>query len=538
MDRLELELRELLSDDRLEVPVRDGAVQLVQAGVRRRRRNRAIASSAAAGVVVLAIVATSAVAVRAQHSGNAVLPGESHTPTPSSSPKPAPTTGSDRTEGVAWSPLPYDAGTPFPYPGTVADPAVAWCTGKAVTMTATPFQGATGSAAGAVTITNHAATCALQGLPIVQGVDGHGAAIALPPPADDFVVHPWFTLPPGGRATTDVQIFGDTAPCALGAVAGLTVDLGHGGRLLSDDIGSARGDVRPRCGTVPASQQTDHYTVSVGPWTRPDHTPALAVPQVDLSITDAPRSAMQGALVTYEVAASAPIPTRPCLPFEEQLVSLDGSQTYTTQAFLLDCRSMDRLPRRTAPVLAMQLEMREDVPVGDVRLVWKTPLPGVAVSDGPVIHVFAAPPDCTKRQLSLTSGGELAHDATHRADFFVFTNHSRTACSLRGYPGIQFVGADGRDVPTPDRWVEVSPLWGAPKEVFVLAPHGGAVSFGIEGRSVSRDGSSCATTKGIKFIRPGGVIADQMYVDDAWPVCHGARVLVSPVVEGSKGPLP
>jgi hypothetical protein len=536
MDRLELELRELLSDDRLHVPVRAGAVQLVKSGVRRRRRNRAIASSAAAGVVVLAIVATSAAAVRAQHDGNAVLPGDHHTPTPSSSPTPSPTSGPHGTAQVAWNPVLYDATKPFPYPGTVADPAMPWCTGRAMSMTVSPFQGATGSAAGALTITNHGATCALQGIPVVQGVDSHGVAIALPAPADGFTVYPWFALPAGHRATAAVQIFGDTAPCDLGPVAQLSVDLGHGGRIVAGGLGSAHGDVRPRCGTVPASQQTDHYTVSASDWARPDHTPSLAVPKVELGISNAPRTAMQGALLTFEVTASAPLPAHPCLPFEEQLVSLDGSQTYTSQAFLLDCHALGRLPRSTAPVMAMQLEMREDVPVGDVRLVWRTPLPGVAVTDGPVIHVTPAPPDCTKQQLTLTAGGELAHDATRRADYFIFTNGSAKVCSLRAYPGIQFIGADGKPMPTPDRRAELTPFWNEPEQVFVLAPHGGAVSFAIAGRSSGAHGEACPTTKGIKFIKPGGVISDQMYVDDAWPYCTGGHVLVSPVVKGTSGP--
>src|SRR5207245_1384983 len=110
--------------------------------------------------------------------------------------------------------------------------------------------------------------------------------------------------------------------------------------------------------------------------------------------------------------------------------------------------------------------------------------------------------------------------------YFLFTNGSAKACSLRAFPGIQFIGTDGKPMPTPDRRAELTAFWNEPEQVFVLSPHGGAVSFAIAGRSSASHGQACPTTKGIKFIKPGGVISDQLYVDDAWPYCNGGHVLV------------
>jgi len=64
MPDLERDLRELLTDDRLDLPVRRDAVRIVHEGVRRRRRRRTIAMTTAVAATVGAVVAA-AIAVPA-----------------------------------------------------------------------------------------------------------------------------------------------------------------------------------------------------------------------------------------------------------------------------------------------------------------------------------------------------------------------------------------------------------------------------------------------------------------------------------------
>jgi hypothetical protein len=65
VDDLERALRDMLTDERLDVPLRSGATQMVHEGVRRRRRGRAIGATvsavvAVAGAIVGAVVITGA----------------------------------------------------------------------------------------------------------------------------------------------------------------------------------------------------------------------------------------------------------------------------------------------------------------------------------------------------------------------------------------------------------------------------------------------------------------------------------------------
>lgn len=544
MDRLELELRELLSDERLDVPLRPGAAGLVKDGVRRRRRNRAIVSSTAAGVVVLATVTASAFAVRATHGGDAVLPGTVNSPTPSSSattsptPTSPPTAQGHKTATIGWRPATYNAATPFAFPGTVPYASTPWCTSKGLALTASGFQGATGSAAGSITITNHGAACAVQGVPVVTGLAADGTAIAQSAPADGFVVHPWFVLLPGHRATSTLQIFGDQAPCQLGPVSRLDVDLGHGARTLSTGIISVTGgDVAPRCGTAPASQQVDHYTVAADTWLRPDGTPKLAVPQLTVAIAHAPRTAMQGTLVHFQVVMSGTPPTQPCLPYQEQLTSADGTQTViTTEAHLLNCAAIQSAGSARSYLLDMQVRVPSDAAVGDASLTWETPLPGIAAGDAATIHITAAPPKCQGKQLSLTEGPRSTKDGWS-VGAFVFTNTSSKVCSLHGFAGIQLVGVAGRVLPSPHHWLERTRFWNVAAQTYVLAPHGGTVSFTMAADDADASGTNCPSSTAIRFIPPGGYAADQLQIANTWPACGRHRpTLMSPVVPGTSGP--
>ncbi|MDQ1696260.1 MAG: hypothetical protein QOJ03_1613 [Frankiaceae bacterium] len=545
MDRLEQELRDLLTDERLDVRVPPGAVSAVHDGVRRRKHRRAIATSAAAAFVVFAALGTSVVATRGLGDDDAVLPGGDNSPTtsapptssptPTVGPAPVPTAG---TATIGWNALPYDARRPIELPGTVADTSVPWCTAKTMTVTMAEFQGATGSAASSVVLTNDGAACALQGPPAITGYDAHDTAVALTSPADDFVVHPWFRVEPGQRATASVQIVGDRSRCELGPVTRVTVDLGHGGRLATTDVsGVGGGDVKPRCGTAPATQQVDHYAVSSGDWTRPDGTPTLSLNDQNVTIGHAPTTVMQGTVVHFQVLLSGTAPTDPCLPFREQLTSLDTARTVLAREdHLLDCRAIRAAPDTTSYALEMQLALPADVPTGMAQLAWETALPGQVASDGPTIRITAAPAQCRKDQLAVTAGGGMGGQMHIHADYFVFTNTSKSTCSLHGFPGVQLIGANGHGMPTRDSRVARGPFWNDAIETIVLTPRGGTASFGLAGANFDGAGATCPTTQGIKFIPPNLTIADQLYVADAWPYCQRGRLDVSPVVAGSRGP--
>jgi hypothetical protein len=107
---------------------------------------------------------------------------------------------------------------------------------------------------------------------------------------------------------------------------------------------------------------------------------------------------------------------------------------------------------------------------------------------------------------------------------------------LHGIPGDAVVDMSGKELRTPDERLERSKFWNVASQSFVLAPHGGTVSFAIVGATTQPDGSSCPVAKGWRFIPPDDTIVDQMYVDDTWPWCNPARVLISPVVPGVHGP--
>jgi Domain of unknown function (DUF4232) len=59
----------------------------------------------------------------------------------------------------------------------------------------------------------------------------------------------------------------------------------------------------------------------------------------------------------------------------------------------------------------------------------------------------APPPDCLRSQLGVRSNGTQGAAGTIYGAW-VFTNRSKTACNLNGYPGIQLFGKQGRPIPT------------------------------------------------------------------------------------------
>jgi hypothetical protein len=530
---LEQQLRSVLTDDRLDVHLGPGAVQAVHDGVRRRRRRNAAVSAAASFVLVAGGIATG---VLAAQGGNARLApgpdqGASQTPPPDGQVKPPVQTPDE----VAWAALPYNPAKSFALPGTTPQPGVPWCKAGQLSLTASEFQGATGSAAGALILTNKGSTCGMQGRPTLTGYGDGDKVVATAAPDDAFLVHPWFALKNGQQARTDVQIFGDGSQC-LGAVKRLTVDLGRAGSPLSADlVWAGGGDVAPRCGTAPKNKQLDHYIASAGEWTRRDGGPRLPMSDFAVDLGQQPTTAMQGTTIRYQVLLSTGgAKVSPCLPYREQVYALDGTQTaYGTAYFRMNCADMSRALTQ-GYTLDMELALPGDIPVGTYALSWQTPIQGLGTGGSQTIQVTAAPPECSLDQLNVTAGGSGAA-TTHYRQNIIVRNTSRRPCSLRGYPGIQFVDSNGKDMTTKVNWTWTSFMWPpTQKETQSLAP-GGAVSFALGGSDYDPvNDQSCPTAAGVKVIPPG--LSSQALVHVQWPYCFGGKVDVSPVVAGVKGP--
>ncbi|HET7529720.1 MAG TPA: DUF4232 domain-containing protein [Mycobacteriales bacterium] len=534
MDRLEEQLRSVLTDDRLDVRMLPGAVQAVHDGVRRRKRRNATVCAAAAVALVIGGVA---IGVGDGPGGHAsVVPGDDdRSPSPSpTSPKPTSTTlGGHGTARIDWNPLPPTA---VVITGAVADQSVPWCDGRGLTVTAGEFQSATGSAAGGLTVTNTGTACALQGPPAVTGLDAHGEGIAEARASDDFLARPWFVLHPGQRALAGVQITADAARC-LGPVTALAVDLGHGGPLARVDITAAGGrDVVPRCGTLPPGQRADHYDVVSDDWRRPDGTPTLPTSDLSVSIRHAPRVVLQGAIISYQVLMTGTAPVDPCLPFREKVTwGAGGPDQTVVQDHLLDCAAMKRAGPVSGYLLDMRLALPSRVPAGDVTLSWETPLPGQSAI-GPVIHVNGVPAACDPAHLSVTGDGMDGAAGAYYGRV-VFTNRAARACSLRGYPGVQFTDAGGDPLPTKARDPGNHRINSPGEMAFdtvILRAHGGTASFVVSGSDwMPPDGSTpCPTTKGLLVIAPGGFLSDQVLVTGVADDCNHEYIRVWPVVAG------
>jgi hypothetical protein len=531
---LEQHLRSVLTDDRLEVHLAPGAVQAVHDGVRRRRRRNAALSAAASFALVAGGITTG---VLAAQGGNARLSpgpdqqaGPSRTPPPVGQVKP-PVTAPDE---VPWAALAYSPAKPFALRGTSPQPGVPWCKAGQLSLTASTFQSATGSAAGALVVMNNGATCGLQGRPMLTGYGASDKVVATTAPDDAFVVHPWIALRTGQQARTDVQVFGDGSHC-LGAVKRMTVDLGRAGASLSTGLLAAGGgDVTPRCATAPKNKQLDHYIASAGEWTRPNGTPRLPMSDFSADLGQQPATVMQGTTIHYQVLLSTGgAKVAPCLPYREQLVALDGTQTaYGTAYFRLNCSSMPR-PLTQGYTLDMQLPLPGDIPVGTYALQWQTPIQRLGSGGSQAIQVMAAPAACQQDQLDFSVGGTGAA-TTHFGQTIIIRNTSGRACSLRGYPGVQFVNADGHALRTVPHH-GASFLWSADTYQTVRVPPGAAVSFELGG--VDYDvvhNKQCPVASLVKIIAPGLVTQVPLQVN--WPYCLRGRVDVSAVVAGVKGP--
>lgn len=523
MSDLDRALRELLTDDRLDVPVRPDATRLIKDGVRRRRRNRRIGVTAGAVIAAGAatVVTLTATGVEFAQTSPA-QPGP--TPPQQITKPPAPSAA----ETVPWAYLPYDAAKPLTLPGTIADPAVPWCTTAQLTATAGDFQGATGSAAGAVAVRNTGATCALQGVPGMTGYGDNDKLVALAQPADDFQLHPWVKLQPNATASASVQIFGDGSRC-IGPVRRLAVDIGHGQPPVTATaswVGNR--EVQPRCGTAEPTHQLDHYTINVGDWRNPDGGPPLLGAEASADASSLPATILPGSVLHYVVHTTG-VPKNPCLPYRQRLVSVNPAHTVIASVdLMLNCDAIPTTANGAA--FDMEVYVSTAAPSGYAELTWELPTGATASGE---LQIVPAPPRCTQDQISLRSGSDGAA-TTHYRRNIVLTNVSSTPCSLRGYPGVRFVDASGTTQPT-DQRNGASFMWSTHETNTVALEPGGTASFAIAGYDYDAAANqACPTAYGVEVIPPGQRQGVVVHVD--WPHCFNGQVDVSPVVPGSNGP--
>jgi hypothetical protein len=166
------------------------------------------------------------------------------------------------------------------------------------------------------------------------------------------------------------------------------------------------------------------------------------------------------------------------------------------------------------------------VPPGDYELDWQTPVPDLREGDGPTVQVTAAPAPCEQQQLDITPGRSSATGGTYY-DRVLLTNVSARACSLRGHPGVEFVGGAGARLPTRSVWDTTHPY-----ETVVLDARGGVASFLVTGPDAPPAGAqTCPATKGLRVIAPN--LAQQVLVPGVAKDCAGGEIRVYPVVAGA-----
>lgn len=531
MDELERALRDLLTDERLDLPVPAGATAAVHTAVRRRRQRRMLVASTSA-VAVIALGVGSAVAITGVGDKDVVVPGGRQPPPTTapltspaaSSPTPSPAVSSD-TDEIDWTALPYDPAHPVVIPGTQPDPHVPWCTADQLSFTG-GFQGSGGMSLGFFTARNTGAACGVQGIPTVTGLAADGTPIALPAPADEFVVHPWVEVGRNQHATLPVGLGGIGSRC-VGAVDRLRVDLGHGGGsavVAAINEGTrTRGVVPAHCGEGTA----ETYRVNVTAWTSSTGEPALPWRASDLNVIGLPKAVMQGTILRYRVVLrSRTADLNTCLPFRQTLASATGSATVVATATnMLPCRTMLGTGSN-AWTLDMEIPVPSAAPTGATTVTWETPIPDLALTTG-TVDVVAAPPYCRQDQLGV-SAGKAGAGAGSYYDTIVFTNTSAAACSLRGYPGVEFVDESGRPLPTHPQRDDLQPV-----ETVALSARGGTASFLVSGSDFAPPAGAapCPRTGGLLVIAPN--LRTQVRVQ-AGADCDKGSIRVYPVVAGTR----
>lgn len=517
---LERELRDVLSDDRLSLPIRPNAVALVEAGVRRRRRNRAIATASAAAVLIAGGVTATSFATRGGGGGPQRIFGPDASASPTAAGKPSPPTPTR--DEVPWADTAYDYRNPPPFPGAIADLSVPWCRADQLTLSKS-FVGVTGNLLGDVTVTSaSASTCALQGQPVVRIESADGAALVASTP-EPFYVDAWLKLQSG--ATASARVLWLQQYCGHPAPARLVIALPHGGGELSTSFTD-----RPACDSVVPT--TSHLVVDgfVNPRNE------VFTPEVGLqpSVDTADASVAPGATLHYRLQLQSlnqpSVFLNPCLPYRERLVDHATQHVLIEEDHLLNCGEAPSLitdaQSNHDTFFDLQLVVPMNAPAGDYDLLWQSVLKPVAAATDQLVHVTPPVPACRDGQLSATAGRQGAGLGSYYDDI-VFRNVSAATCSLFGYPGVKLADANGRPVKTDLQRGPATP------HLVVLAP-GQAASTTISGADSGPNGGAtpCRPSAGVLVIAPGQRL--QTLLRRVGMRCYDT-VTTWPVVAGTRG---
>lgn len=529
MPDVERALRDLLTDDRLDVPVRADAARVVEDGVRHRRAVTRGALGATAVVVILAGATAVANGSWLAHKEQVTLgtddrPSATTAPSTPDSSSPAPTERV-RPEHIAWAARPYDDQRLAALRAAQGDPTVPPCTPEQLEMTAT--QGASGGVL--LTAENTGSVCGLQGPARVEGYDDAGRLIATEVDPEDFLVPHWLRLNRGDRATSGLTVNSHGPSCTVGVTRLRVWPNGDGiFRDVDADITAEWFEPYKECGAAPVSPD-DPYVLRVEPrWQPVGHAGDDYSGGLDASIRLTTSPVLPGTLLHYQVRVNRTAASEaPCVPFRERLVA-DYGEVVATETYLLPCPEI-RAAQTDDVMLEMQLALPPAAATGDLFLEWTT---ATTTGTSTSVHVSAAPAPCRQDQLSLRPGQAGPGLGNYRQDV-VLDNVSKAACSLRGFPGVEFVDDSGAPLPT-DPSHGSSYFWGVDAMSTISLAPGGSASFGMAGATSDRAHPHGCPTADVKVIPPG--LTTQTLVHVSWPYCNDGAVDVSPVVEGDRGP--
>ena len=130
-------------------------------------------------------------------------------------------------------------------------------------------------------------------------------------------------------------------------------------------------------------------------------------------------------------------------------------------------------------------------------------------------------------QLRITAGRQGA-GLGHFYSPVVFRNISTTSCSLRGYPGVEYVAPDGAAMPTrPEHDTAV------PVRTVAIKP-GNTASAMLSGGDFGPNGGAtpCPDVAGVRIIAPG--LTSQVFVPGITDNCNDGNIFVSTVQRGSR----
>jgi len=525
VDGLEQQLRSTLADSRLDLPLRPDATNLVHSGVRRRRRNRAIAT--VASVVVLLGGGVAATSLVSSGGGNErIVP-----PTGGGQPTGKPALPPPTQEEMAWTATAYDYHHPPAFPGAEADPTVPWCRASQLTLSQF-FQGATGSWAGSVTVTNNSTNaCALQGQPVVAMQTVSGQSL-LSSHSEPFFVDAWVRLAPERSASAGVTWFPEF--CHEPRVASIRILLPHsGGSLTTAMRGGPRCDVDTGVPT-PGHLDVDGFVAHPGE----SFTP-LAGLQAQLD--KVPSTALPGSVLDYRLQLqsmdASSVALDPCLPYRARLVSHATGVVLHEEDYLLNCGtpplSITTPQSMHSTYFDLKLNVPSAAPPGDYDLVWQSVLKPVNATSEETVRIQAGPPPCRDGQITATDGHGHLQAMNQYGHTIVLRNISNTTCSLLGYPGLTLVDGAGRpigkDAGRGGGYVFPDPG----PHLVVLTALAGTASFTFGGPAITNAGQTPCPTSAAAVVYPPG-LRHELKVGLTEPYCSGG-ISVTAVTAGSRG---